>query len=453
MKRVAALLMWLLIVRVVSATDDLSDKLPPLIQSHEGDVAVSVRHLENGTEFQWRKDQVWPTASLMKLAVTVTAYRLADDHVGTPANETTAKTLVPLQLGANGRLVEMLQRTLNARMNPSPELSVDGDFGSATESAVRAFQESLGIPINGIAGAAMMEHLGPLIAEQPVPEPEVVNSERLAVAKADPIDGTPFVTCKAWMMVDANSGHTVGGHDTSRPLDIASTTKIMTAWLIVKYANNHPEILDEILTMSQRADDTRGSTSGIRVNEQLTIREALYGLLLPSGNDMSIGLAEHFGTRVTGRTDDESDPLVLFVEAMNTEATRLGMHHTTFRNPHGLTSPGHRSTCRDLAVLARTAFQNQLLRAYVSTRQRGATVTGQGGYRRNVKWKNTNRLLGIRGYDGIKTGTTTRAGACLVSTSERDGRRLILVVLGAASSSSRYTDTRNLYRWGWQQLR
>lgn len=77
---------------------------------------------------------------------------------------------------------------------------------------------------------------------------------------------------------------------------------------------------------------------------------------------------------------------------------------------------------------------------------------GPGGYARNVLWKNTNELLGTDGYDGIKTGTTDKAGACLVSTGERDSKRLIVVVLGSTASESRYTDSRNLYRWGWKQL-
>ena len=86
-----------------------------------------------------------------------------------------------------------------------------------------------------------------------------------------------------------------------------------------------------------------------------------------------------------------------------------------------------------------------------NTRQHGAKLQGPGGYERNVLWKNTNRLLAIEGYEGIKTGTTSAAGACLVSLGERDGRRLIIVVLGSASSDARYVDTRNLFRWAWSQ--
>ena len=96
--------------------------------------------------------------------------------------------------------------------------------------------------------------------------------------------------------------------------------------------------------------------------------------------------------------------------------------------------------------------QIPFLQKVVSTPQRGATVTGPGGYERNVLWKNTNNLLKIEGYDGVKTGTTDAAGACLVSSGKRGDDSLIVVVLGAPSSDSRYVDSRNLYRWAWRQL-
>jgi D-alanyl-D-alanine carboxypeptidase (penicillin-binding protein 5/6) len=171
---------------------------------------------------------------------------------------------------------------------------------------------------------------------------------------------------------------------------------------------------------------------------------------------MSVALAEHFGARLAppaepSATNTETDPLASFVAAMNAEAARLGMTSTHFSNPHGLSEKSHLTTASDLAILARATLGSELFRNYTSTRQRGAVVSGPGGYTRNVLWKNTNELLATEGYDGIKTGTTDQAGACLVSTGERDGKRLIVVVLGSAASESRYTDSRNLYRWGWRQ--
>ena len=137
---------------------------------------------------------------------------------------------------------------------------------------------------------------------------------------------------------------------------------------------------------------------------------------------------------------------------MNLTARELGMKDTQFRNTHGLTEPGHHSTAADLLMLASEAWKNTHFRKYVGTLQRGCTVTGPGGYQRHVRWQNTNRLLKINGYGGVKTGTTSAAGACLVSQGTHNGDSLIVVVLGSASSDARYADTRNLFRWGFSNL-
>jgi D-alanyl-D-alanine carboxypeptidase (penicillin-binding protein 5/6) len=140
-----------------------------------------------------------------------------------------------------------------------------------------------------------------------------------------------------------------------------------------------------------------------------------------------------------------------FIAEMNRRAAELGMADTHYENPHGLPAKGHQSSARDLVKLAYTAIQHPIFRSYVSTRQHATRVTGDGGYERNIIWKNTNKLLAIDGYLGVKTGTTTAAGACLVSWGERDGRELIVVVLGATHTDARYVDARNLFRWAWQQ--
>ena len=384
--------------------------------------------------------------------------RIVFDHFNPAGQRGAMDADAPLQSGSFGELVEMLQRTLNARMDPAPGLSVDGDFGPGTEAVVKQFQAAHSLPVTGIVDASFWKALGPIIPAEVVPDPETVNSEALPVEGPEPISGAPVVTCKAWTIVDLDSGDSLWSENSSTPLDIASTTKIMTAWLVLKLAQKDESILDEVLTFSDRADQTIGSTSALRAGERVSIREALYGLMLPSGNDMSVALAEHFGTRLHPQSErdagesDAADPLVLFVEAMNAEAARLGMSDTNFRNPHGLTARDHVSTASDLAILARTALSDERFQSYVSTRRRGVTVEGPSGYRRNVLWQNTNQLLGIEGYGGVKTGTTDRAGACLVSTATRGQRRLLMVVLGSAASASRYADSPNLYRWAWAEL-
>jgi D-alanyl-D-alanine carboxypeptidase len=125
---------------------------------------------------------------------------------------------------------------------------------------------------------------------------------------------------------------------------------------------------------------------------------------------------------------------------------------TTYGNPHGLTVEGKGSTARETAVLAAAAMKNPVFREIVATRRRSAMVDNVAGYRREVVWTNTNRLLGIEGYAGIKTGTTQAAGCCLAAYADRGGRGLIVVVLGAPSTESRYVDARNLFRHAWRTL-
>ncbi|MEX0611831.1 MAG: serine hydrolase [Pirellulales bacterium] len=361
-----------------------------------------------------------------------------------------------LQTGADGELVVALQRTLNARITPSPGIGIDGDFGPETEGAVKRFQTQEGLEATGIVSTDTWKALGPLIMdEQPAPEPAIVNAEKHEKSAPDPLDGPPFVTCKAWAILDGATGELLAGDREDEKREPASTTKMMTAFLVTSLAEKDPGVLEEIVTFSERADTTSGSTSAVKAGEQLPVGDLLYGLMLPSGNDASVAFAEHFGKRLADKVEgngERADPHDGFIQAMNRSAKDLGMNATQFNNPHGLPSAGHQTTARDLAKLAFAALKQPLFRKIVSTPQHGTTVDSVSGYQRNIVWKSTNQLLQTEGYDGIKTGTTGAAGNCLVSTGERDGRRLIIVVLGSTSTESRYTDTRNLFRWVWNDL-
>ncbi|MEI7701775.1 MAG: serine hydrolase [Planctomycetia bacterium] len=422
-----------------------------IIQGPKGPFAICVLTTDN-------KDRSWDDTNAAHLLIGRIA-RVAFDHFNPPWASGSDPDPA-LKSGAFGVRVEMLQRSLNAKLTPSPNLGVDGDFGPATESAVRRFQESQGLAVDGVVSSEFWKRMGPVVEESPVAAPAVVNTEVLPRQPADPLTGPPAVTCEAWTIVDAESGQELAGFQSAVRLDFASTTKMMTAWLVARMAEKTPEVLSEMLTVSERADQTRGSTADVRRGEALNIEEALYGLMLPSGNDMSVALAEHFGGRIltelelTIPADQQvsEDPMQQFVLAMNAEAIRLGMSQTHYENPHGLTDPRHLSTAMDLSLLARAMRSSELLRRVTSTRQRGAMVAGPGGYSRFVVWKNTNELLEIEGFEGVKTGTTDKAGSCLVSIGQRNGRPLIVVVLGSAASEARYTDSRNLYRWAWKDL-
>lgn len=279
----------------------------------------------------------------------------------------------------------------------------------------------------------------------------------LALAQPEPLpkleppdrpDGPPVVSAKGWAVADGRTGAILASADPPAPLAIASTSKVMTAWLVVKLAAGNPKVLDEVVTFSPKAALTGGTAARLKAGEKLPARDLLYGLLLPSGNDAAVALAEHFGGRFYNGEGQEKSGFEEFVAAMNREAAALKMTGTRYVDPHGLGL--NRSTPRDLALLAAAALNNDTFRQTVATRRHSCTVTAADGTTRTVVWDNTNRLLGIEGYDGVKTGTTTAAGYCLVGSARRGGEHRIVVVLGATSNDSRYTDTRNLFRFAWQ---
>ncbi|WP_165235290.1 peptidoglycan-binding protein [Aquisphaera insulae] len=362
-----------------------------------------------------------------------------------------------LRLDDEGEAVERLQRLLNTRLRPSPGLDVDGDFGNGTQSALKRFQREKGLPETGRTDPKTWSALGTLtaaeLADPPVPAPDIINAEKIAKQPADALDGPPFTTAKAWAILDGKTGHLVAGHEAETPLEMASTTKMMTALLVARLVAHEPNVLGETIVFSRRADRTFGSTSGVKEGESLTVGELLYGLMLPSGNDAATAFAEHFGGRFAPpeSSPGESDPLPRFVAEMNRVARSLGMEHTRFANPHGLPAKDHHASARDLALLGAAVVADPTLAKVVATSKHGTTLHGPDGKTRNVAWSNSNQLLATEGYDGVKTGTTNGAGSCLVASGRRGDRHRVVVILGSTSNDGRYADARNLFRWAWGQ--
>ena len=228
----------------------------------------------------------------------------------------------------------------------------------------------------------------------------------------------------------------------------------MTAYLVALLAEKDPKVLDEVITFSERADKTSGSTSDVKAGEEVPVGELMYGLMLPSGNDASVAFAEHFGERLADEKDkaaklDAHDCVHLRDES---QGGRVGHDIDALQQSEWAAERRSRDDGPRLGKLAYAAFQVPEFRKVVKTPQHGYTLDSVAGYQRNIVWRNTNQLLRTEGYDGIKTGTTNAAGNCIVSTGERDGRRIIVVVLGAPSTEGRYADSRNLYRWAWKDL-
>ena len=213
------------------------------------------------------------------------------------------------------------------------------------------------------------------------------------------------VSARSGIMLDALSGRVLYEKDPRTRSLIASTTKIMTALIVCEQCN----VLDR-MRIPAEAVGIEGSSMYLREGEVLTIQELLYGLMLSSGNDAAIALAIYCGGTVEG-----------FVQLMNDKARLLGLSDTHFENPNGLDAPGHYSTARDLALLAAYAMEDPIFRKTVSAR---TVVIGERHLR------NHNKLLWfLEGADGVKTGYTRAAGRILVSSAQRDGRRIIAVTI------------------------
>lgn len=415
-----------------------------LLKSRLGPIALCVLTNKN-SDARWTDDN---DGNRLCAAIA----RLVVDHF----NEESADGKPPLPdlaEGATGPEVEALQRTLNRRLTSS-DLSVDGEFGAGTRAAVIKFQKSSNLPVTGIVDGATRAKLGPFVlVDDPVPEPDVVNAQKLPRLPADPLDGPPFLTCRAWAVGDPRTGTPIGGKDDEARLEIASVTKLMTAAVVLRLARKEPDTLRETVTVGASSARVGGSTAALQAGDRLSVEDLLYGLLLPSGNDAAAALAEHFGPRFrpAGEVGAKLGAAECFVFEMNRTAAELGLKETSYKNPHGLPERGHLSTARDQFLLASALVRETPLLEYTGTRQRGCRIGNISGRSRNAIWKNTNRLLETEGYLGLKTGTTSGAGSCLVSLGERGDQRLIVVVLGSTGADAREADTRNLFRWGWRQ--
>lgn len=429
-----------------------------LLQTTSGPVAVCVLTAGN-------QDQRWTDDNEAEVLIAEIGRQVWEHFQQGDAVAEDGMPLDVLRLGSAGELVAALQRTLNARLTPSPELTVDGEFGRATQRAVQEFQKQNRLTVDGVVSARTWSALSPILLDESAPEspsttpsappmPEV----KPGLEPRDSLDGPPFVTASAWAVGDAETGAVLWGDRSDRQMEMASTTKIMTALVALQLARQHKGLLDETITFSKTADAIEGSSAGLRAGERITLRNLLYGLMLPSGNDAAQAIAESLGNRFapagsTGKnkTSRRAGPVAHFVAQMNHTAETLGLKQTRFRNPHGLPADGHMSSAADLIQIAAAALREPLFRDIAGTREHKVRVTSTSGYSRDITWKTTNRLLDIAGYQGIKTGWTLDAGACLVALGDRGSDELIVVVLGSSSASARYADTRNLFRWSWHQ--
>ena len=240
------------------------------------------------------------------------------------------------------------------------------------------------------------------------------------------------LNARSCIVLDRLSKKILYGKNETSKVKMASTTKIMTATIIIENCD-----LNQTVEVSKKAAGTGGSRLGLKTGDKITIRDLLYGLMLCSGNDAAIALAE----AAAGSVQD-------FSKLMNSKAKELGLENTNFESPHGLDSDNHYTTAYELAILSDYALKNTTFFNIVGTKSYTVTING---YPKNLN--NTNELLGnLNGVYGIKTGFTNGANRCLVTACKRNNMDIICVVLGCNTKKFRTTDSIKLIEYAFKNF-
>ena len=281
---------------------------------------------------------------------------------------------------------------------------------------------------------------GPAYAQKPTlpPPPKPAAAKPAALSDALPIPDAPAPkVSKAWVLMDAATGQVIAGANADAQVEPASITKVMTSYVIAaemaagKVKANDPVMMSEHAWREGGAG-TDGSYSGFEVNKTAPLVEMEKGMVVQSGNDAAIALAEH----VAGSEQ-------AFAQLMNAYAKKIGMQHSHFVNPHGLSADGHITTAHDLALLGRALIRD-FPEAYSYNKLKEFTVGPITQPNRNLLlWRDAS-------VDGIKTGHTSSAGYCLMASAKRGDQRLISVVMGDTSENQRAVDAQALLNWGFR---
>lgn len=247
------------------------------------------------------------------------------------------------------------------------------------------------------------------------------------IESSNPTQEFPTINSRAYVVIDRKTNTVLIGKNEYSKKKMASTTKIMTAIVIIENYN-----LNEIVTISKKASNTGGSRLGLKAGDKVTVNDLLYGLMLRSGNDAAVALAEY----ASGSIED-------FAKLMNKKALELNLTNTHFVTPHGLDQDEHYTTAYELALLTNYALNNKAFAKIVGAKNFIITING---YPKELF--NTNELLGnFDGIYGVKTGFTNGANRCLVTACKRDNKDFICVVLGADTKKFRTQDSIKLLNY------
>ncbi|THB74226.1 MAG: D-alanyl-D-alanine carboxypeptidase [Gammaproteobacteria bacterium] len=260
----------------------------------------------------------------------------------------------------------------------------------------------------------------------------LIGLSSIANAMKRPVPAPPKIGAKSYILIDYHSGKVLAERSPDTKVAPASITKLMTAYVVFSELKSGNITLKEEVTISEKAWRTSGSRMFVEVNKKVAVEKLLKGMIIQSGNDASVALAEH----VAGGEDT-------FAQYMNQYAKKLGMKDTNFMNCTGLPHKNHYTTARDISILARNLINN-FPNFYDWYSQKSYTFN-------NITQHNRNKLLWQDKYvDGLKTGYTEDAGYCLAASAEREGMRLVSVVLGTESAKARAKQSQQLLNYGFR---
>lgn len=246
------------------------------------------------------------------------------------------------------------------------------------------------------------------------------------------IPAAPQLAASAYLLIDANSGEVLAEKDADKPLPPASITKLMTSYIVSAEIERGAFSLTDLVPISVTAWKKGGSKMFVREGTQVPVIDLMRGMIIQSGNDATIALAEY----IAGSEN-------AFVDVMNQQAAILGLTNTQFKNATGWPEDGHYSTPRDIAILAK-ALITEFPESYKLYSEQYFSYNG-------INQPNRNKLLfRDKTIDGVKTGHTEEAGYCLVASSEKEGMRLISVVMGTQSDNARATESQKLLSYGFR---
>ena len=264
-------------------------------------------------------------------------------------------------------------------------------------------------------------------------EPIIEENDKKEIEAAASSNTKPTINSRRYAIYDRLSGRCIYGKDENKQTAMASTTKIMTAIIVVENCK-----LEDVVTITAKAAGTGGSTLGINKDDKITVNDLLYGLMLRSGNDAAVALAIH----TAGSLEE-------FANMMNQKAKQLNLKNTHFVTPHGLDNEEHYTTAYELAKITDYALKNKTIAKIVATK---STTIYINEMPRQIN--NTNELLGnVEGVYGVKTGFTNNAGRCLVTSVKRGDMDLIVVVLGADTRKDRAKDSMKLIEYAFKKYR